>query len=627
MRAIYIFFMIITVLQIKQVQANEIKAVNEKKQHTVLQTYNELEAAIDEIVQKTKTQGLAVAIVGTKPWQYTTGHADVSTKRAVTASTQFRIGSISKVFVALSILTLVEQGDLTLNMPLKQVLPEFEFENPWEETNPVRVHHLLEHTTGWDAPDFKVLAHNSVDPVARKQALALSISGRASRWPPGSRTAYNNQAYEVAAFIVEKLSGKSFERFVDDTFFTPLGMANASYFFTEHYKKHAATLYRGLQAQPYANLSFRAAGAINADLNDMKVLVQHLLEQSKSSMLAAKMEKPFNSLALKQGVEVGFGLGLNRFKGNEYKYYGIEGALRGANSLVVYQKQLNVGHVIMSNSESPAIRLINQLLIDFETQHLAQERVEKGQVEKKQQGNQRAFNQDEMALTGFYRPINATNTRFAFLTQLLPWRLIITEDNAMIKSLVGGKPRQLFNTLAAGIRQSGTGDIVLASGIDPIEGKVIYYGPQTLAPISALSAYLLLITLLLFAVLSIITLLICLPWLLYKAVKGKIKQSSIPFIALPSVSLVFFALTLFMVKVINHQVNVFEVISTVNAYTFLFIAFGLMFILGCLYNLVYLFQNRNLKISKVAFVYSISFSVVQFMVMSYLVINASIVFI
>lgn len=75
--------------------------------------------------------------------------------RDATGDTLFRIGSISKMFVSLSVLMLQEQGQLALDDLVRSRIPDVAFENPWEQTDPVRIVHLLEHTTGFDDLTFR----------------------------------------------------------------------------------------------------------------------------------------------------------------------------------------------------------------------------------------------------------------------------------------------------------------------------------------------------------------------------------------------------------------------------------------------------------------------------------------
>ena len=76
------------------------------------------------------------------------GLADRASGRPVTADTLFRIGSITKTFNALAVMMLVEQDRLSLETPVRKIVVDAVLDNPWAETRPVRVAHLLEHSSG-----------------------------------------------------------------------------------------------------------------------------------------------------------------------------------------------------------------------------------------------------------------------------------------------------------------------------------------------------------------------------------------------------------------------------------------------------------------------------------------------
>ncbi len=113
------------------------------------------EDSLRAIVYDHQLPGMAVAIVSwdSVVWQQGFGYADVEAMKPVTAQTMFRIGSVTKSFVALGILRLVEEGKLDLNDKVAELAPEVNIDNPWSATDPVRLVHLLEHTAallGWD---------------------------------------------------------------------------------------------------------------------------------------------------------------------------------------------------------------------------------------------------------------------------------------------------------------------------------------------------------------------------------------------------------------------------------------------------------------------------------------------
>src|SRR5688572_18183187 len=95
--------------------------------------------------------GRAVALVenGVIVFTGAYGLADRASRRAVDPQTIFRAGSIGKSVVGVSVMMLVEEGKLRLDDRLAALAPEIAFENPWEASDPIRLVHLLEHTTGW----------------------------------------------------------------------------------------------------------------------------------------------------------------------------------------------------------------------------------------------------------------------------------------------------------------------------------------------------------------------------------------------------------------------------------------------------------------------------------------------
>src|SRR5436190_7388969 len=127
----------------------------------------ELEARLGKILKDNNVPGMAAVIADRDGivWTAGIGLADVAARTPATPDTLFRVASISKTFVALAVLKLTEEGRLDLDAPVKNLVPEVAFTNRWEANDPVRVVHLLEHTTGWDDVHPKVSAHDDPRPV------------------------------------------------------------------------------------------------------------------------------------------------------------------------------------------------------------------------------------------------------------------------------------------------------------------------------------------------------------------------------------------------------------------------------------------------------------------------------
>ena len=257
-------------------------------------TIPELQAAIERVLKETKTPGAGIAIVSRDKaeWVAGLGKADVAANVPATADTLFRIGSVSKGFVALSALQLHEEGKLKLTDTVRQWVPEVAFVNPWESNDPVRLVNLMEHTTGFDDIRLREYALNDPTPIPLKDALAFGASSRVCRWPPGSRMAYCNSGPAVLAAVVEKTSGEHFEDYVQEHFFNPLHMDTASYLYTPAVQQHLTKLYHsdGVTPYPYWHIAYRAAGSINASPRDMANYVRFYLQ--RGSLDGAQLLQP-----------------------------------------------------------------------------------------------------------------------------------------------------------------------------------------------------------------------------------------------------------------------------------------------------------------------------------------------
>ncbi|MCW8126663.1 serine hydrolase domain-containing protein [Microbulbifer halophilus] len=454
-----------------------------------VESLSQLAAAIDGVRERRGAPGVAVALLkpGGEVWQHTAGMADIDVQRSVTVDTRFRIASISKMFVSLAVLRLQEQGRLSLDDRVAALAPEIEFDNPWESNHPLRLVHLLNHSSGWDAPHFAEQIGSDGRPLSIREALALHPHSRRSRWAPGSRTAYNNTGPLVAAYIVEKVSGAdSYEDYVREQFFEPLGMEASGYYYSDDYRSNAAGQYHGGRELPYWHLNNRAAGGMHSSLNDMQRFARMLLDRGRiggTRLLSAESirrgETPTQTLAAKAGLQVSQGLGNNSFHRNGVVFRGHEGGLPGASALLAYQPQMGIAHIVLANGSGPVAAEIHRLLADFVTRNHT---VEPVAAERKITGGDRS-------LSGHYRVANPAMQSAEFLADLVPWTVNVRGDSATIGPLLGMPPRKLVPAAGGGFLQESTGRVALVRVRDPAAGELLHYGPQALEKVGAVGAY------------------------------------------------------------------------------------------------------------------------------------------
>ena len=167
--------------------------------------------------------GIAVGVVSDQElvWATGFGFADLNMKTPMTPTTKFRMASHSKLFTAIAIMQLREQGKLRLDDPVEKYLPWFKAKPAGDDDGQITVEQLLSHSSGmqreagdhWTSFEF---------PTAEE--LRSQYSNRQSAFAPSVRWKYSNLAYSVAGMLIEEVSGASWADYVGTNIFQPLGM-------------------------------------------------------------------------------------------------------------------------------------------------------------------------------------------------------------------------------------------------------------------------------------------------------------------------------------------------------------------------------------------------------------------
>jgi CubicO group peptidase (beta-lactamase class C family) len=448
-------------------------------------TTDELAVKIREVLVATKTPGAGVALVRRDGvvWQAGIGKADVAAGRDATADTLFRVGSISKALVSLAALMLVEEGRLSLEAPVRSIAPEVAFENRWEATDPVRLVHLLEHTTGFDDISLREYAHSDPDPIPLKAALDLRPASRASRWRPGTRMSYCNGGPPMAAYVVEKLSGKRFEDFVAERIFAPLRMTTASCFKDPATDDRRATLYRedGVTPYPYWHIAMRPSGSVSASAAEMARFAQLLLGRGTfegrrlvSPESIARTERPATTYAARAGVPTGYGLGNYATLKNGFVFHGHDGGVEGGLAKLEYLPEQGLGFVVMINGGSgKAFEDVATLVRNHLTRDLPKPSPPAAASVPLEA--QRAF-------SGYWRIDNPRREDSRFLVRLLGIaRVIVHADGLTTRGLFEKKPEEYVAVTDRLFRRKDSPAASLAL-LDTPEGRLIQDGGVTLAP-------------------------------------------------------------------------------------------------------------------------------------------------
>ena len=155
---------------------------------TPIKTITQLQDTINKILTNEHQSSIMLAVVtkDTVLFSNAFGIANIDTKQKATNQTLFPMASITKTFTALAIMKLVKQGKLSLYDDLSKIAPEIVFINKWEKTNPVKIIHLLEHTSGFDDLRFNTFWNNNLN-ITELQAIKKCKNSMFCRWRPGEK--------------------------------------------------------------------------------------------------------------------------------------------------------------------------------------------------------------------------------------------------------------------------------------------------------------------------------------------------------------------------------------------------------------------------------------------------------
>ena len=152
------------------------------------------------------------------------GFANLEWSIPNTPTTKFRLGSLTKQFTSASIFLLQERGKLKIDDPVKKYVPDAPA--TWDK---ITIYNLLTHTSGIPSftsfPDY----HSSEAIPATPEQLVARFRDKPLEFQPSEKWNYSNSGYVLLGYLIEKISGQSYEKFLQENIFTPLGMKNTGY--------------------------------------------------------------------------------------------------------------------------------------------------------------------------------------------------------------------------------------------------------------------------------------------------------------------------------------------------------------------------------------------------------------
>lgn len=183
---------------------------------------------LQKILESEKIAGMAVAVTDRKGILFAEGFGVESIERPevkVTAESLFRIASITKIVTGMTILSLVEEGKLSLDAPIKEIIPWLSLKDKHTEKF-VTLGHLLSHTSGLPA---EYTPEGPREESALEESLRIGLPDLDMQFPLGEGYLYSNWGVRLASLVAEKVTGERFTKLAHNRVLKPLGMSRTTY--------------------------------------------------------------------------------------------------------------------------------------------------------------------------------------------------------------------------------------------------------------------------------------------------------------------------------------------------------------------------------------------------------------
>lgn len=290
------------------------------------------------------------------------GKADLEFEVPVNAQTMFRIGSVTKQYTAAAIMKLVERGKLGLDEDVRKHVPAFD-----SGGRVVTIRQLLNHASG--VPNYtnpRFMTEFAPRELTLQQLLD-TIKGVKFDFEPGQGWTYSNTGYYLLGMVIESVDGRPYARFMQEEFFTPLGLTRTRYGSDREIIRNRAQGYaldpNGVRLNDsLINMNVPgAAGALSASAGDMGRW-QIALTHGRAVSADSYRQMTESTVAAGQGGNrYGFGLSINGAEGRRRVSH--NGGMQGFNSVLVYLPETGLHVAVVSNSEALPSTAVGEQII------------------------------------------------------------------------------------------------------------------------------------------------------------------------------------------------------------------------------------------------------------------------
>ena len=314
---------------------------------------------IEEEMKNSNIVGLSIALVDDQQivWTEGFGYQDKERKTPATAQTIYQIGSLSKLFTSLAAMQMAEQGELDIDRPLQQYLPEFSMKSRFANSGPITARTIMTHHSG--IPGNYYSGWFSTEPYTEQ---VKNLQNEYVAYPPNFVYNYSTPSFTILGHAVEKVSGKKYDDYMRDELLRPIGMQQ-SFFANDPPADNplmSKCYSKGKEVKPHSLFDV-PSGGLCANVDDMARFMQMIFGNGaingkrvlKPASIAETLRKQNEHVPL--DFDLGMGLGWHlggwmTLPGYPGEVVWHDGEINEYFSLVVILPEHKLGVAVLANS-------------------------------------------------------------------------------------------------------------------------------------------------------------------------------------------------------------------------------------------------------------------------------------
>ena len=356
----YILIVIMTFLscEIKEKSDDKIQF----NEHDYSEAYQLIEYWLEAQKDYEKLPGLTAIITDKNETRWVGSYGLSDGVNPMNIESTFSICSISKLFTSVALMQLVEDGKLNLDDRIQDVLPWFDIQNDFIDSPDLTVKSIMSHSSGlpresnhpyWSWPDF---------PFPTKESVVDELKNQKMLYPPSKYYQYSNLGLSLLGFIVEEVSGLSFDDYVNKNILQPLNLSNTkTYMSIEDYGNILSLGYSSLNRNVERDKvnffnadGIAAAAGFTSNVLDLAKFARwqlNLLSSSEKNILLPETLKDMHKVHWDDdlsSVTRGLGFGVYNLDGGTWVGHG--GSCPGYRSQLYISPELGIAYSVMINS-------------------------------------------------------------------------------------------------------------------------------------------------------------------------------------------------------------------------------------------------------------------------------------